>query len=77
MRVINYRLHKKLEETFVVEPNNLGTELLTFLYHRVTSFLKQMPFIFIIPMSIVGAIFLYILFGSLIVKLVTLLQYGF
>lgn len=77
MRTFNYRLHKKLEEVYIVEPNNLSYPLLTDVYHRLTKFVKTAPFIFIIPISFIGAIFLYILFGALIVKIVTLLQYGF
>ena len=36
-----------------------------------------LPFLYIIPLSFLLAIFAYILLGPLIVKLVTLLQYGF
>ena len=61
----------------MVEPNNLGATFATSLYHRLTGFLKTMPFIFVIPISFITAIILYIIFGSLLVKLVSLLQYGF
>ena len=61
----------------MVEPNNLGHSFATALYHRLTGFLKTMPFIFVIPISFISAIILYFVFGSLLVKLVSLLQYGF
>jgi len=77
MRTFTYRLQQKLEEVFLVEPNNLGFSIVTTLYHRLTGFLKTMPFIFVIPISFIAAIILYIIFGSLLVKLVSLLQYGF
>ena len=77
MRTFDYRLQQKLEEVFMVEPNNLGPSYITALYHRLTGFLKTMPFIFIIPISFISAIFLYFIFGPLLVKLVSLLQYGF
>ncbi len=77
MRAINYRLHNKLEEVFSIEPNDLGNEKLTLIYHRLTSFLKRMPFIYIVPLSFIMAIILYFIFGTLVVRLASLLQYGF
>lgn len=77
MKAINYRLIKKLEEVFEVEPNDLGFPILTNSYHRVTKFFKTMPFIFIVPLSIAGAIILSFLAGSLTIRLASLLQYGF
>lgn len=77
MKTLNYRLRQKLEEVYFVQPNDLGYPFLTNIYHKITKFFKTMPFIFIIPTSFMGALILYVLFGSLIIKLVSLLQYGF
>ena len=77
MKTANYKLIQKLNEVYSVEPNNLGVPLLTNLYHNITKFFKTIPFIFIVPSSFIGALILYILFGSVIIKLVSLLQYGF
>jgi len=77
MKTINYRLQQKLEEVFFLEPNELGVSYLTSLYKKTTSYLKSLPFIVIIPLSLMAAVFIYLLLGKLIIKLVTLLQYGF
>ncbi|OGK10712.1 hypothetical protein A2767_04505 [Candidatus Roizmanbacteria bacterium RIFCSPHIGHO2_01_FULL_35_10] len=77
MKTLNYRLKQKLDEVYTVEPNNLGFPLLTNSYHNVTKFFKTMPFIFVIPLSFIIAGILYFVFGTLVVKLATLLQYGF
>jgi len=77
MKTINYRLQQKLEEVFFLEPNELGVSYLTSLYKKTTSYLKSLPFIVIIPLSLMAAVFIYLLLGRLIIKLVTLLQYGF
>jgi len=70
-------LKKHLREVSVVEPNDLGIPLLTFLYRKINIFFKTAPFIFVVPISILGSIGLVYLFGLLAVRLVSLLQYGF
>lgn len=77
MKTIPYRLKHKLQEVYFVEPNDLGNTTLTTVYKIGTSFLKQMPFIFIIPLSMAFSVMLYVLLGGLVVRLATLLQYGF
>lgn len=77
MKAFQYRLKNKLEEVYFLEPNNLGNHYLTGVYKITTSFLKQMPFVIVVPMSIIFTIMLYVLVGPLVVKLTTLLQYGF
>lgn len=77
MKTIQYRLKHKLQEVYILEPNSLGNPILTNIYKFATSFLKQMPFVFVIPLSVLFTVFLYFLVGPLIVKLTTLLQYGF
>ena len=70
-------LKKHLREVGVVEPNDLGIPLLTALYRRVNVFFKTAPFIFVVPLSIVGAVGIVYIFGLLAIRLVSLLQYGF
>ncbi len=77
MKTIPYRLKHKLREVYTIEPNNLGNARLTVIYKIFTSFLKQVPFLYVIPLSGIFSIVLYILIEGLIVKLATLLQYGF
>lgn len=70
-------LKKHLREVNVVEPNDLGVPSLTALYRKINIFFKTAPFIFVIPISILGAAGLVYLFGLLAVRAVSLLQYGF
>lgn len=70
-------LKKRLKEVSVVEPNDLGIPLLTSVYRKINIFFKTAPFIFIVPLAILGATALVYLFGILAVRLVSLLQYGF
>ncbi len=77
MKTFNLRLKKKLDEVFFIEPNNLGLKFLTDLYKFLTARFKTAPFIIIIPLSLIFAGSLYLIFGRLMVRLVTLLQYGF
>lgn len=77
MKTVEYRLKRKLNEVFYVEPNDLGISFLTSLYKRLTAFLKTMPFIFIVPLSLIAGIIFYLILNRLLVRLVTLLQYGF
>ena len=77
MRTIELKLKRKLNEVFILEPTDLGNNLLTNLYHQVTSRFKTMPFIYILPLSILLAVVSYFILNYLLVKLVNLLQYGF
>lgn len=77
MHTFQYRLQQKLEETFSIEPNDLSSNLLTLAYSKATSFLKNLPFVVIIPLSLIVAVLVYLLIGRLVVNLATLLQYGF
>jgi hypothetical protein len=70
-------LKKHLKEINVVEPNDLGIPLLTEFYRKINIFFKTAPFIFIVPISILGAAVLVYLFDIVAVRLVSLLQYGF
>jgi len=70
-------LKKHLKEVTVVEPNDLGVPLLTSWYRKINVFFKTAPFIFVVPLSILGATILVYIFGLLAVRLTSLLQYGF
>ncbi len=77
MKKIEFKLKKQYHEVFSLEPNDLGQSSLTQLYKSFTSPLKKMPFYIIVPLALLSAVLLYVLFGQLIVKLASLLQYGF
>lgn len=70
------KLKSKLQEVFAVEPNDLGITWLTRLYKIVTFRLKDKPFLYIIPLAFVLSACLYVIFGQLVVRLTSLLQYG-
>jgi len=71
------KLTNRLHEVIVVEPNDLGVPLLTHYYRKVNGFFKTAPFIFVVPLTLLAALLLVILFGVLAVRLTSLLQYGF
>ena len=70
-------LKNHLKEINVVEPNDLGNPILTRLYRQINGIFKTVPFVFVVPFSILGATGLVYLFGYLAVRFVSLLQYGF
>jgi hypothetical protein len=70
-------LKKHLKEVYIVEPNDLGFPPLTFLYRKINIFFKTAPFIFLVPLSFIGATLIVYVFGLLAIRLVSLLQYGF
>ncbi len=78
---MNYSYQRKLQEefhrVFSLPPNDLGNKWLTHIYKYITHPLKKMPFVYIVPLSVVAALMMYVLFGQLVVKLVSILQYGF
>lgn len=77
MKNINFRMKQKMNEVFSIEPNDLGVNILTNYFRKITSYLKTAPFIIVIPLAILISLFLYIIFGRLLVRLVTILQYGY
>lgn len=77
MKDINFRMKQKMNEVFSIEPNDLGTGYLTIFFKKITSYLKTMPFIYVIPLTFLVSIFLYFVLGRFLIKLVTILQYGF
>lgn len=72
----NLRLKNKLNEIYSLQPNDLGINLLTVFYRKLTRPFQYVPFILIIPLSLFISVFLYLVFGPLLIKLVSILQYG-
>jgi len=62
---------------YFVTPNDLGNHTLNWLYKLLTRPIKTLPFLYFIPISLVSSIILYLLLGRFVIKLVSLLQYGF
>ncbi|MEI6532367.1 MAG: hypothetical protein WCO06_00860 [Candidatus Roizmanbacteria bacterium] len=77
MDTFEIKLKKKLENVYELKPHSFGVPLLDVIYKRSTGSLKKNPFILFIPVSIFCGILMYSVFGSLIVSLVSRLQYGF
>lgn len=77
MRLTNNKLKKSLNEVFFIEPNDLGLGFINYLYKKTTHPLKFVPFIIVIPIAFLAATIMYFVFGQLLIKLVSLLQYGF
>lgn len=71
------RIQEEFNTIFSLPPNDLGNKWLTHFYRLVAHPLKKMPFMYILPLSILVAIAMYLLFGQFVIKLVSILQYGF
>lgn len=71
------RVSKQYQEIYALQPNQLGNEHVDVFYKITTRFLKKAPFIVIIPIVIITVVLVYVLVGPLLVKLASLLQYGF
>ena len=70
-------IQEELQRILSVPPNDLGDKHLTMVYKFFTRPLKKMPFFYIIPLSLMGAVLMYLLLGPFVIKLVSILQYGF
>lgn len=77
MKTARITLKKKLDEVYSIEPNNLGLGFLTSFYKSLTSRFKTSPYAIIIPLSFLVSLIGYLFLGYLLIKLVSLLQYGF
>lgn len=71
------KLDVQLDRIFELKPNDLHLPLLTNIYKLLTSPLKSLPIIFIVPISFGTAVVMYLVFGPIVVRLVSLLQHGF
>ena len=77
MKEMNFRLRQKLNEVFLIEPNDLGSNFLTFYFRKITARLKTIPFAYVIPFTFLISLILYLILGKLLIRLVSILQYGF
>ena len=62
-------------EVAIVSPQSLGP--FTGLYKKFTPFIKQKPLRTLMITSTLATFFLYLFLGSLLVKIASLLQFGF
>ena len=69
------RFVKRWEEVTDLPPQSIG--VLTPFYKWITRRIKVMPWIWLITASVAVALILFLIFGSTITTLVTLLQRGF
>lgn len=65
----------KMHEVAVLPPQTVGP--FTPIYKRVVPRFKVYPWKSIAVLSLFGTVFLYFLFGPALVKLASVLQYGF
>ncbi len=77
MKQFDSQLKILYRESRIVEPNDLGIPLLTHIYRNINRFFKTAPFIIVVPLTLIVSALLVYVFGSLVIKAVSLLQYGF
>lgn len=71
------KIRKHYREVYAVSVNDLSVPFLTNIFKRYAPYLKYFPFRIILPISVVGALAAYLIFGMMIIRLVSRLQYGF
>lgn len=69
-------LKHKYHESFIVDPSDLGNPTLTKIYKRVSGRLKIMPFLYLVPISVMVIVGISLVFRLSVVKIATLLQNG-
>lgn len=69
-------LKHKYHESFIVDPSDLGNPTLTKIYKGVSGRLKIMPFLYLVPISVMVIVGISLVFGLSVVKIATLLQNG-
>jgi len=77
MKSYSLKLKKQISEVFIIKPNDLGSQFLTYWFKKSTLFLKQFPFLYLIPLATLIAFLVYLFLGKKIVFITTFLQYGF
>jgi len=77
MKSLSLKFKRQISEVFIIKPNDLGNNLLNFLFKRSTTLLKKFPFIFLLPISFFITFIIYLLLGSEIIIINNILQYGF
>ncbi len=71
------QLKKHFDEVYSIKPSDLRFPWLTKIYKYFSGYVKFLPFRVFVPLSAVIAFIAYIIFGLLIIRLVSILQYGF
>lgn len=77
MKNFSFKIKKAANEIYFVSPNDLGHPKLNNWYKWITHFFKTAPFLVVVPLSILMAILIYLIFRKMVINLVSLLQYGF
>ncbi len=71
------KIQNRFDEIYVVEPTNLGLPSLTNLYKLTTGPLKKLPIRIILPVSFLSGLAIYLFLGYLLLRLASILQWGF
>lgn len=69
------QLVAKMQQVSIVPPQNMGP--LTPLYKRLVPQFKHFPFKALIPLSLLAILFAYLIFGTKLVRLASILQFSF
>lgn len=70
-------LKKKVDEAYAVPPTHFNHFFINNLFKLSASSLKFLPFKIILPLAFLFSLLLYFIFGLIIVRLTSALQYGF
>lgn len=70
-------LKKRLDDVYSLSPNDLQLPILTRAFKKITAQLKYFPFKIILPLALVITLIGYLFVGYLIVRLASILQFGF
>lgn len=70
-------LKKRYNEIYSLKPQSFRSSYMQGLFNFIARHLKTFPFKVFIPVSMGFAMVLLFIFGVFIVRLVTILQYGF
>ena len=70
-------IKSRINNTYTLMPNDLYWTKITYLYKLFTQPLKSFPFKIYLPISIIIGIFSFFIFRFLIIRLVSLIQFGF
>jgi len=68
---------KNIQELYIVPPNDLGIPIVTSWYRAINKFFKSMPFLIIVPLTILIFILLALVSQHIIIRLATFIQYGY
>lgn len=69
------KLVKRMTEVAVVSPQTVGP--FTHVYKRITPHIKQKPWKALLFTSILTSLILYLLLGPFLVRMASMLQFGF